>query len=372
MTGRNVRAWADRHLSRKRLTVLGTLLVLVLGGALFARNADIDAVITAVVEADLALLGAALVAYLISWPVRGRRYRDVLGAMECHCRTRFLTAIIFASQTANLVVPARAGDGIRAYLLNDQRDVPYPTGVASLAVERAFDLVALATLGGVAFAFLLLDGRSISSAESVGSIEPMTAVTGAAVIAVIAVLLSAVTLAAASSDRQFGPVLRDRVQHPRMVKVVDALIRFGAAVRVVAADPRSLGTVYLWSTVVWALDVLTAVFVLAALVGGPDGGLVSPVILLTVGTLAVTVGNLAKVLPLSQGGIGLYEAAFTGLVVSTTVIPVETALAVAILDHALKNAVTLGGGGLAAVAFNISPTHSPEDTEASTTESPDF
>lgn len=360
------------HLSRKRLTVLGTVLVLVLGGVLFTRNADIDAVITAVVEADPALLGAALVAYLLSWPVRGRRYSDVLGAMEYHCRTGFLTAIVFASQTANLVIPARAGDGIRAYLLNDQRDVPYPTGVASLAVERAFDLVALATLGGVAFAFLLLNGRSIRSAESVGSVEPITAVMGAAVIAAVAVALSALTLAAASSDRQFGPVLRDRVQRPRMVRVVDALIRFGAAVRVVAADPRSLGTVYLWSTVVWALDVLTAVFVLAALVGGPVGGLVSPVTLLTVGTLAVTVGNLAKVLPLSQGGIGLYEAAFTGLVVSTTAIPVETALAAAILDHALKNAVTLGGGGLVAVAFNVSPTFTPEDSDGSNAEPSDF
>jgi len=67
--------------------------------------------------------------------------------MGRRCRTGFLTATVFASQTANLIVPARAGDGVRAYLLKDRRDVPYPTGVASLAVERAFDLVAIGVLG---------------------------------------------------------------------------------------------------------------------------------------------------------------------------------------------------------------------------------
>ncbi len=372
MSGPDLRSWTRDHLSRDRLTVVGTLLVLVLGAALLARNADVDAVITATVEADPALVGVALVAYLLSWPARGRRYGDVLAAMACRCRTGFLVAIVFLSQTANLVVPARAGDGVRAYLLKSRRDVPYPTGIASLAVERAFDLVAIGTLGGVAFAFLLLDDRSLGPTESVRAVDPMTAVTAAVAIAVAAVLLSVVTVAVASSDRRFGPALRDRVAHPRLARIVDALLRFGAAVRVVAADPRRLGTVFIWSVVVWGLDVLTAVFVLAALVGGPAGGLVTPSTLLIVGTLAVSVGNLAKVLPLSQGGIGLYEAAFTGLVVSTTGIPVETAIAAAILDHALKNAVTLGGGGLVALAWNVSPTVAPEDAEASNAGPPDF
>ena len=381
MTDLNVRAWMRSHLSRERLTVVGTLLILVFGAALLARNADVAAVITAAVEADPTLLGVALVAYLLSWPVRGRRYGDVLAAMGCRCRTVFLMAIVFASQTANLVVPARAGDGVRAYLLKDRRGVPYPTGVASLAVERAFDLVAIGALGGVAFAFLLLDGRSIGSTESIGAIDPMTTVTAAVGIAATAVLLSAVTVGAAGSDRRFGPALRGRVTHPQLARIVDAIVRFGAAVRVVAADLRSLGAVFLWSTVIWGLDVLTAVLVLAALVGGLVGGLVPPLTLLIVGTLAVSVGNLAKVLPLSQGGIGLYEAAFTGLVVSTTAIPVETALAAAILDHALKNAVTLGGGGLVAFAFNVSPTFAPdevetrgapEDAETSNAGPPDF
>ena len=363
MTEAGLRARLRAGLSRERLTLLGTLLVFGLGAAIIARSLDADAVIGAVTAADTTLLAVALGVYLLSWPLRGRRYGDVLAAMGRRCRTGFLTATVFASQTANLVVPARAGDGVRAYLLKERRDVPYPTGVASLAVERAFDLVAIGALGGVALALLLLTGRSPDSGTPVGAVAPSTALAAAAGIAVVAVVLSVATVAVARSDRRFGPALRARVAGSgpdlsRLAGTVDAAVRFGASVRVVAADPRRLGAVFLWSLAVWALDVLTAVLVLAALVGGL-GGLVPAPTLLVVGTLAVSVGNLAKVLPLSQGGIGLYEAAFTGLVVSATGLPVETALAAAILDHALKNAVTLAGGGVAALALGLSPTAGP-------------
>jgi uncharacterized membrane protein YbhN (UPF0104 family) len=357
------------RLPRGTLAVAGTLLVLGVGGAVLARTLDIGAVIEAAATADPAFLAAALAAYLLSWPLRGRRYGDVLAPMSHRPRTAFLTAAVFASQTANLIVPARAGDGMRAYLLNDRREVPYPTGVASLAVERAFDLVALGVLGGAALAVLLVDGRAVAPDGS------GRAVAAAGGIAVAAALGSALTVAVARSDRRFGPALRERAAGSRLSGIVDAAVRFGAAVRVVAADGAALARVFLASAVVWGLDVATAVLVLAALVGGFGGG-VAPVTLLVVGTLAVSAGNLAKVLPLSQGGIGLYEAAFTGIVVAATPIAPEVALAAAVLDHAIKNAVTLAGGAAAAAAFDLSLTgtpdeHAPEAESAAAPPTPD-
>jgi len=344
------------RLPRGSLAVAGTALVLVVGGVVLARTLDLEAVVGAAAAADPRLLLAALVVYLLSWPVRGRRYGDVLAPMGHRCRTGFLTAAVFASQTANLIVPARAGDGVRAYLLKRRREVPYPTGVASLAVERAFDLVALGALGGAALAALLLDGRTVALSGS------ELAVVAAAGTALAAALGSALTVAVARSDRRFGPALRERASGSRLSGAVDAAVRFGAAVRVVAADAGAVARVSLASGVVWAADALTAVFVLAALVGGFGGG-VDPATLFVVGTLAVSAGNLAKVLPLSQGGIGLYEAAFTGIVVATTPMPAETALAAAALDHALKNAVTLAGGGLVAAAFDLSALRTPDEAE---------
>ena len=364
MKDRSVSGWIGRLCSRDRLPVVGTVLVVVVGVVVLVRSVDLETALALLVEADPFLLGAALAFYLLSWPLRGRRYGDVLAAMDRRLGTRFLTSMVFTSQTANLVVPARAGDGVRAYLLKERRDVSYPLGIASLAVERAFDLVAIATLGVAAFAFLVFDDRVV---HSDGSAITTTVAIG---VAVVAVALSVATVAIARSDWTFGPAIRDRVRTGRLSTLVDAAVRFGASVRVVAERPRSIATIYAGSVVVWALDVLTAVAVLAALVG--TGSELPAWDLFIVGTLAVSVGNLAKVLPLSQGGIGLYEAAFTGLVVGIAPISVGTAVTAAILDHALKNAVTLAGGAAAGIVLNTSPTRSPDDTETPTTGPSDF
>ena len=364
MRRRNLRAWISRLYSQNRLPLIGTVLVVTVGALVLGRTVDLASTLVLLAEADPVLLGAALAVYLLSWPLRGRRYGDVLTAMDRRFGTWFLTAAVFTSQTANLIVPARAGDGVRAYLLKERRDVPYALGVASLAVERAFDLVAIATLGGAAFAFLLLDGRGIATGDYA------IATTVAIGVAMAAIVLSIVTVVVARSDWTFGPAVCDRVRNRRLSTLVDAVVRFGASIRVVAERPRSIGAIYAGSVAVWALDVLTAVAVLAALVG--TGGELSAWGLLVVGTLAVSVGNLAKVLPLSQGGIGLYEAAFTGLVVGITPIGVGTAVTAAILDHALKNAVTLAGGAVAGIGLNTSPMGSPEEAEPPATGSSDF
>jgi len=325
-------------------TLAGTVLVLAVGGYLAVRTVDIGRVAGAVRTADHGLLALGVGVYLLSWPLRGRRYGDVLAAMGRRCGAGFLTAAVFVSQTANLVVPARAGDGLRAYLLNTRQGVPYTTGAASLAVERLFDLLALATLGGVALAGLVVAG------ETGGLREGGPFLAGAGVVAGVGLVASAATVALACSDAHPGAGLRERTDRPRLRAVADTAIRFGTDLRVVATNGRALALVAGGSIAIWTIDVLTAVFVLAAL-----GGTLSPPGLCAVGTLAVTVGNLAKVLPLSQGGLGLYEGAFTALVVAVSPIGAATALAAALLDHALKNAVTLAGGAVAALALNVSP-----------------
>lgn len=79
----------------------------------------------------------------------GRRYGDILAELGYREDVWFLTGAVFISQTGNLVIPARAGDAIRAYVVKARRSVPYTTGFASLAVERVFDLLTITVLAGV-------------------------------------------------------------------------------------------------------------------------------------------------------------------------------------------------------------------------------
>ena len=343
-----------------RVSLLGTVLVLVVGGAVAVRTVDTGQLAGAVRSADPALLVAAAAVYALSWPVRGRRYDDILAGMGRRCGTAFATGAVFVSQTANLVVPARGGDALRAYLLNSRREVPYAKGAASLTVERLFDLLALLALGALALGGLVFAGEAGGITGATEFLLPAALVGG------VGVAVSALVAGVARYNPGIGAGFRRRIDGPRTRKLLDAGVRFGRDLRALVGDPRTLGLAGTGSFLIWVLDVATAVLVLLAVTGSAGMGTVA---FLAVGTLAVTVGNLAKVLPLSQGGIGLYEAAFTALVVAVSPITAGPALAAAVLDHALKNATTVLGGAAAALALNVSPTTAPGEPE---TEPADF
>jgi hypothetical protein len=112
------------------------------------------------------------------------------------------------------------------------------------------------------------------------------------------------------------------------------------------------------SLVIWLLDVATCVVVFYALGVGFEG-------IVAVSLLAVSVGNLAKVVPATPGGIGLYEAGFAAVVVGATGVGWEAAVAVAVLDHVLKNGVTVVGGVVSAIILNVSLT-SPAEADIET------
>lgn len=344
--------------TRRRLAVVGTLAVFA-GLVVGFRDVDVASVVGDMTRADPWLLAAAVGIYTLSWPLRGRRYGDVLAATGHPLGTRFLTLAIFISQTANLVLPARAGDAVRAYVLNARREVSYPAGFASLAVERVFDLASIALLGGLAALWLTLGGNGPFelAAEADGGRTALAAAGGVSA-ATVAVGVSTVVVA---RSRLRPRLVTERVvdRFPRLRKPVAAAASFARDVGVVARNPRAIAVVGTGSLLIWLLDVATAIVVLAAF----DSGLaVGP--LLVVGTLAVSVGNLAKVLPLSQGGVGLYEAAFTALVVALTPLGASTALAAAVVDHALKNGVTIVGGAGAVAVLGVSPTEAAEQGSA--------
>ncbi len=134
----------------------------------------------------------------------------------------------------------------------------------------------------------------------------------------------------------------------------------------VASDPKAFARVSASSLVIWSLDVLTAILVLTAF---PKVSL-SPVTLVAIGFFAVSVGNLAKVLPLSPGGVGLYEAAFTVFVAGLTPISWQVALGAAIVDHGVKNIITLVGGVGSMFSLNVSLTQAVEEGRDVSVEEP--
>jgi uncharacterized protein (TIRG00374 family) len=179
----------------------------------------------------------------------------------------------------------------------------------------------------------------------------------AAGVGTVAITAVFAIVASANSDRNLvRPAIR-RISNDSYADYVAGVIeRFVGDVQIVATDKSIFARVGLGSIGIWSLDVLTALAVFVAF--GFD---LTP-FLIAVGFFAVSVGNLAKVLPLTPGGIGLYEGAFTIIVAPLTPVSVTAALGIAIIDHAVKNIVTVGGGILSMAWLNVSLTTAVEET----------
>lgn len=342
----------------RRVTIAGGSLLVLAAIALMSVYIDPMAVIEQIRKANPRYIVAATCVYLFSWPLRGLRYRDILTELGYKENVGFLTGAVFISQTGNLVIPARIGDAVRAYVVKMRRSIPYATGFASLAVERVFDLLTITALAGVMFIGMAIMGLDISglgaSNGSSGQIALIVAITvGVAALSVVLTILIS-----ARSDRNIVRTVITRISSDSYADYVSNIIeQFVGDVQAVAGDRRAFVRIGASSVLVWTLDVVTALLMFAAF-----DVKIPIMIFIAVGFFAVSVGNLAKVIPISPGGMGLYEGAFSLIVVVFTPIPPELALSAAILDHAVKNIVTVIGGIASTLILNVSLTTAVEES----------
>ena len=296
----------------------------------------------------------SLFVYLLSWPLRGIRYREILSQLGFSEPLLFLTEAIFVSQTCNLVIPARAGDAARAYILKTKKKIPYVSGFASLFFERLFDLLTITTLAGVVFMLTHILGKGsffstntgLDKINQSGEIALQLAIfVGIAVLSLL-ILILLTSKTKSNSVSRFLQFFSNDLYVQRLSSYLENFIE---NIQKLTINPIIFARVGLLSLLIWSLDVSVAIIILYSF--SPSLPLTT---LIFTCFFAVSIGNLAKVLPLSPGGIGLYEGAFTLLVVSLTGISPSLALGVAILDHAIKNIVTILGGLFSSIDLNLS------------------
>jgi len=381
-----VRTWwqlsVSPRISRRVSMAAGSILVMLALVVAVVVVFDTQAVFDAIEGADRGLLALSGLVYLASWPLRGLRYRDILDRLGFTSDTWFLTGAIFISQTGNLVFPARLGDGVRAYVVKARRGVPYPSGFASLAVERVFDLLAITVLAGSVLVGLVVTGGTdqiVAAIEAevppvrIGgeTINPGAAartalrvaagVGGAALFAVVAILVGA------RWDTDYIHRTVTAVSNDSYAAYVSGVLeQFVGDIQTVVGDRGAFARVGVGSLAIWVVDVFTAIVVFRAFDVEVTAALVATAF------FAVSVGNLAKVLPLSPGGIGLYEGAFTLIVFGLTNVAAPVAFAISIVDHVVKNAVTIVGGLASMAWLNVSLTEAVEESREAEAEATDL
>jgi uncharacterized protein (TIRG00374 family) len=285
--------------------LIPTLIAVLLIGFMLARVWD--ELLTAIQHAVPVYLVLAVVICLGAWTLRGFRYRYIVRRLGTEISITFSTACIFLSQTANLILPARLGDFVRMFVLRHEKEMAYTNSFTSIIAERVFDIVIIAVLGLCTLSFLITIVPEWFA-------DVILFVLGLGAVLVIFLLVSK----------------RFTSENRILKKILEILEQF----RTVAATVPAVTTLSASSALIWIGD--TIICYLVALMFHAE----VPFLLVL---LAIVIGNLVKAVPVTPGGIGTYELA---LVVTFELggVPAAVATLIAVVDHLIKNLITLAGG----------------------------
>ena len=232
-------------------TVLRTLIVtgLAIGLiAVFLRNADLSAVWTAMKAARRDLMAASVGLTLVTYIVRTERWQYLLGPLG---PTRFssvfrATVIGFA---ASAVLPARAGEVLRPYLLARREGLSATATFATIILERVLDLVAVLMLLS---SYLLWFDTGMEARDS--AVFKAIRVGGLVMAPVAIAALIVMFFMAGHPERLHAWVLRaERILPARAAQATARLARTFAEGFAVVRRPERLLAALAWSLILWVV-----------------------------------------------------------------------------------------------------------------------
>jgi len=239
---------------------LRTVIVVALAVALlgwFLRNADFSAVGAELARGRLDLLALALVATLTTYVTRSLRWQYLLrGIGPTRFRNAFRATVIgFA---ASFLLPARAGEFLRPYLLAQREGLSATATFATVILERVLDMFTVLILFAC---FLLLADPGTGNADP--GVFRAIKVGGLSVAAVTAVVLVVFFFLAGRPAALGRAALRvERVLPERLARLVARLAETFAEGLAAVRNPQHLAMVLLWSFPLW-LSIAAGIWLVA-------------------------------------------------------------------------------------------------------------
>jgi uncharacterized protein (TIRG00374 family) len=225
-------------------TALVTLLAIALF-AWFLSRANLSAVAAEIAHARMGLVAWSILIAMVLPAVRAVRWRYLLDPIG---PTRFLPVLraTIVGFAALALLPARAGDVIRPYLVARTEGLSAASVFATIVMERALDLIAVLTL--LASFVWVFDGRAILPP---GMLAPIQA--SAMLAAGIVVVLMAVMWTLATHPERIGRLVArtDRLLPHRVAHTLGNLARTFSEGFAVAREPRDLAIAFVWSFPLW-------------------------------------------------------------------------------------------------------------------------
>ncbi len=285
---------------------------LLLAGAIGAfglsrLDLDVSVVVAELLRAQPLLLAVSLVAYYGSMPLRAWRWRVILERSEAlpdrEARLPALPSLLriyLLGWLVNCLLPAKAGEVYRTYLLRRQSGVRLSSTFGTVIFERASDLLALSSLF-VIFGALVFGSRLMDTARHW--------VVWALLLALLVTIILAVTYA-----------LRGR-----LVELLPTALRqvFWGLQQGLFGGIERLPLIALLTAAIWSLEGVR--FFAAAKAVGVS-------LPFAVAFLAALLASLLTTVPLTPAGVGVVETGVVGLLLLLGIAE-SSAVSVAILDR---------------------------------------
>jgi glycosyltransferase 2 family protein len=315
---RSVRFWASLAIS-------------VVFIALFLRATDPHEIEDALKQANYWYLVPAFAVLLLAICVRCARWSVLMRPVAPMSPQRLFPYAIIGYMANNLL-PARAGEVVRAYVLGDREHVSKMGTFGTIAVERLFD--------GCVLVLMLLISGSIVGFEN--SKLQIIALVSSVVFVVALVGFYVLTLSEARAKRVIHRCLQflpERFEL-RAESMADSLVGSLRSVH----DPRSLALVVFFSALAWTIE--AGCYAVIGRGFGLDVGFGHYCLLLAA-------ANLAIIIPTFFGGTGPFEWAAKLVLVGAGVSD-SVAGAYAIVAHALVLVPTTIMGLVLLWSFGVS------------------
>jgi glycosyltransferase 2 family protein len=217
-------------------------------------------------------LAGALALYAVATLCRGERWHRLLHHTSIHPKRIDSYAITTVGYAGNNVLPARAGEALRTFLVAGRVNASKREVLGTIIAERVLDAAVLA----IAFAF--------------GAYGTLVSGNPLALLAIVIVGIAAIAL--------FPSRLHPKPSHPRLKWLVDSIARLLAPTRNLISREGFL--LFGLTFVIWAIEASTY-FLIAHAVGLG--------ISLDQAVFIMVVANFVSLIPAGPGYVGTFDAA---------------------------------------------------------------
>ncbi len=269
-------------------------------------------------------IAAATMLYTVDMMVRAYRWQQILKDNSINIRLTDSFLAYNLGNAMNILIPAKIGDIARSYFLNKKYKLAYAKTLPATFVDRIFDVV------GVYIVILICSVYVITTVKLDRWFYNML------LLGIIALVLTFVFLEVIINNKK----LLKSIKNKRLVELIEAMRQvFHGSIK----NKGKLLRMTVCSTFIWTCEGIITYFIFLSL-----GQNISPIII----TFANMTANLTKIIPVTPGGLGVFEGTmilvlsfygYTGAVIGIA----------STLNHLLMNLYTIALGMYALIRENI-------------------